>query len=133
MYYCTIYQQSSGKQSDKSLFELFISLSYLDKADAENYKQSLITQALENGGSIYLEDGAYTTVTGKIILRTTGIDINRTNNRYKIGIESDATQFSVLTLKSKASVPIYKTTDGLHWDSGTTQMYMQKAFDTAGM
>ena len=28
---------------------------------------------------------------------------------------------------------IYKTTDGLHWDSGTTQMYMQKAFDTAGM
>ena len=28
---------------------------------------------------------------------------------------------------------IYKTTDGLHWDEGTTKVYMQLAFDTAGM
>ena len=126
MYYCTIYQQPSGKQIDKSLFELFISLSYLDKADAENYKQNLIKQALENGGSIYLEDGDYTTITGKIVLKTTGIDINRTNNRYKIGIESDATQFSVLTLKAKAAVPIYKTTDGLAYEVRVEELKQRK-------
>jgi hypothetical protein len=126
MYYCTIYQQPSGKLPDKSLFELFISLSYLDKADAEKYKQNLIAQALENGGSVYLEDGEYTTITGKIVLRTTGIDTNRTNNRYKIGIESDATQFSALTLKAKASVPIYKTTDGLAYEVRVEELKQRK-------
>ena len=35
--------------------------------------------------------------------------------------------------KSISYRDLYKTTDGLHWDSSTTQMYMQKAFDTAGM
>jgi hypothetical protein len=126
MYYCTIYQQPSGKQSDKSLFELLISLSYLDKADAENYKQVLITQATENGGNIYLEDGAYTTITGKIVFKTTGIDTNRTNNRYKIGIETDSTQFSALTLKAKAAVPIYKTTDGLAYEVRIEELKQRK-------
>jgi hypothetical protein len=60
MYYCTIYQQPSGRLSDKSIFEVFISLSYLDKADAESYKQTLIKQALENGGSIYFSNFVHT-------------------------------------------------------------------------
>lgn len=126
MYYCTIYQQPAGRLSDKSIFEVFISLSYLDRADAESYKQMLIKQAVENGGSIYLDEGDYTTITGKIILKPTGIDINRTKNHYKIGIETEATKFSVLTFKSKASVPTYKTTDGLAYEVRVEELKQRK-------
>ena len=59
MFYCTIYTQSGGKLSDKSVFELSICFSYLDKVDAEKFKQTLVQQALDNGGSIYLENGDY--------------------------------------------------------------------------
>ena len=116
MYYCTIYMQLAGRLSDKSVFDLFICLSYLDKADAEHYKQTLIKQALENGGSIYAEEGAYTTLTGKIILKPTGMTHNTLNKHYKIGIETEATKFSILPFKAKASIPIYKTTDGLAYE-----------------
>ena len=30
-------------------------------------------------------------------------------------------------------VEIYKTEDGLHWNSTATKLYMQLAFDRAGM
>jgi hypothetical protein len=126
MYYCTIYQQPSGRLSDKSIFEVFISLSYLDRADAESYKQTLIKQAIENGGSVYLDDGDYTTITGKIVLKPTGIDTNRAKNHYKIGIETETTKFSVLTFKSKASVPIYKTTDGLAYEVRVEELKQRK-------
>ena len=126
MYYCTIYQQASGRLSDKSTFELFISLSYLDKADAENYKRELVEQALENGGSIYLDDGDYTTITGKIVFKPTGIASNRSNNHYKIGIETEATKFSILTLKSKASIPIYKITDGMAYEVRIEELKQRK-------
>jgi hypothetical protein len=126
MYYCTIYQQPSGRLTDKSIFEVFISLSYLDRTDAENYKQVLVQQAIEQGGSIYLEDGDYTTITGKIVLKPTGIDINRSNNHYKIGIETETTKFSSLSFKSKASIPIYKTTDGLAYEVRVDELRQRK-------
>ena len=125
MYYCTIYEQSGGRLTDKSIFELYICLSYLDKADAENYKQVLIQQALENGCRIYADDN-YTTVSGKIALNSTGIASNRGNNHYKIGIETDATRLSVLSFASKASVPIYKTTDGLAYEVRIEELKQRK-------
>ena len=126
MYYCTIYMQSGGRLSDKSVFELFICLSYLDRADAENYRRLLVQQALKQGGSIYSEEGDYITITGKIILKPTGIDTNRGNNHYKIGIETEATKFSVLSFKSKTSVPIYKTTDGLAYEVRVEELRRRK-------
>lgn len=124
MFYCTIYQQS--KLSDKSTCELFISLSYLDKVDAEHYKQSLIKQALDNGGSIYLDDGDCTTITGKILLQTTGISTNRGNNHYRISIENETSKFSFLSQKAKSTVPIYKITDGLAYEVRVEELKQRK-------
>ena len=45
MYYCTIYLQLYGKLTPNSKFDLFLCLSYANKADAENCKQNLIKQA----------------------------------------------------------------------------------------
>ena len=126
MYYCTIYTTSGGRLSDKSVFELALCLSYLDKVEAERYQQSLVKQALDNGGQIYLEEKDYTTVTGKIILHTTGITSNRSTNHYKICIESEATKFSTLSSKSKASVPIYKITDGLAYEVRVEELKQRK-------
>lgn len=126
MYYCTIYMQLSGKLTSKTMFEPFISLSYLDKADAESYKQTLVDQALKSGGSIYSEEGSYTTLTGKIILKPTGMTSNRSNNHYKIGIETAATKFSILTRELKASVPAYKTTDGLAYEVRVEELKQRK-------
>ena len=73
MYYCTIYQQSYGKLTPKSAFDLFLCLSYSDRADAEHCKQMLIKQALNNEGVIYSEENNYTTLTGKIMAVRTKI------------------------------------------------------------
>ena len=116
MYYCTIYTQPGGRLSDKSIFELALCLSYSDRFDAEKFKQALIQQALDTGGSIYLENDNYTTITGKIIFQPTGITSNRSKNHYKIAIETEVTKFSSLPDKSKSSVPIYKITDGLAYE-----------------
>jgi hypothetical protein len=118
--------QLGGRLSDKSVFDLFICLSYLDRADAEAYKQSLIQQALENGGSIYSEEGDYTTITGKIILKPTGITHNNVNKHYRIGVETEATKFSILPFKSKASIPSYKTTDGLAYEVKVDELRQRK-------
>lgn len=126
MYYCTIYTQPNGKLSDKSIFELSICLSYLDKIDAEKFKQTLVQQALDSGGSIYLENGDYTTITGKIIFRPTGITSNRSTNHYKIAIENESTKLSSLSSKSKASVPIYKITDGLAYEVRVEELKQRK-------
>lgn len=126
MYYCTIYMQLSGRLTSTSVFELFISLSYLDKADAEAFKQTLVKQALENGGSIYSDDGDYTTLTGKIILKSTGFASNSGKKHYKIGIETDATQFALLPFKTKSTVPIYKTTDGLAYEVRVEELKRRK-------
>lgn len=132
MYYCTIYMQPTGRLSDKSIFELFICLAYTDKSDAERYKQTLIKQALENGGSIYLDDGDYTTITGKITLKPTGFTNNRSNSHYKIGIEKETTKFSVLSFKAKSSVPIYKTTDGLAYEVRIEELKQRKVEEAQG-
>ena len=126
MYYCTIYMQLSGRLTSASAFELFISLSYLDKADAEAFKQTLVKQALENGGSIYSDDGDYTTLTGKIILKSTGFVSNSSKKHYKIGIETDATQFDILPFKIKSTVPAYKTTDGLAYEVRIEELKQRK-------
>lgn len=127
MYYCTIYMLPGKRLVDKSVFELSLCLSYLDKADAENYKRLLIQQALKNGGSIHSEEGDCTIISGKIVLKTTGIDSNRSNNHYKIIIETEATKFSALSFKSKASVPIYKITDGLAYEVRVEELKKRKA------
>ena len=126
MYYCTIYTQPSGRLTDKSVFELYICLSYLDKADAVAYKQKLIKQALESEGQIFLDEGDYTTITGKIVLKPIGITANRTTNHYKIGIENESTKFSVLSLKAKAAIPIYKITDGLAYEVRVEELKQRK-------
>ena len=126
MYYCTIYTQPGGRLTNKSVFELFICLSYLDKADAENYRQNLVNQALANGGCIFSEEDNYITLSGKIILKPTGMGSNRGNNHYKIGIETEATKFSILSFKAKASVPIYKTTDGLAYEVRVEELKQRK-------
>ena len=114
MYYCTIYTQS--KLSDKNTCEVFLCLSYLDKADAEAYQQKLIQQAIEAGGRTYLTEGNYTTITGKIALKPTGITNNRSGNHYRIGIESESTKFSIIPTKAKSLIPAYKVTDGLAYE-----------------
>lgn len=126
MYYCTIYVQSGGRLSDKSIFELAICLSYIDRVEAERYQKTLVRQALDNGGQIYLEDKDYTTVTGKIILKPTGIAATRSSNHYKICIENESTKFSMLQAKSKASVPIYKITDGLAYEVRVEELKQRK-------
>jgi hypothetical protein len=118
--------QLSGRLTNTSAFELFISLSYSDKADAEAFKQTLVKQALENGGSVYSEDGDYTTLTGKIILKSTGFASSSAKKHYKIGIETDATQFAILPFKSKSTVPAYKTTDGLAYEVRIEELKQRK-------
>lgn len=126
MYYCTIYMQLGGRLTDKSVFDLFICLSYQDKVDAENFKQTLVKQALESGGSIYSEEDNYTTVTGKIILKPTGITGGSVKKHYKIGIETEATKLSILPFKVKASIPSYKTTDGLAYEVRLEELKQRK-------
>lgn len=126
MYYCTIYTQLGGRLTNKSVFDLFICLAYQDRTDAENYKQILIKQALEHGGSIYSEEGEYTTITGKIVLKPTGVTSHTSNKHYKIGIETEATRFSILSFKVKNSIPIYKTTDGLAYEVRVEELKQRK-------
>lgn len=114
MYYCTIYKQA--KLSDKNTCEVFICLSYLDKADAESYQQKLTQQAIEAGGRTYVTEGNYTTITGKILLKPTGITSNRSGNHYRIGVESESTKFSIIPAKAKSLIPAYKVTDGLAYE-----------------
>ena len=114
MFYCTIYTQK--KLSDKNTCEVFLSLSYLDKADAEAYQQKLIQQAIEAGGRTYVTEGNYTTITGKILLKPTGMVNNRSGNHYRIGIESEAAKFSIIPVKQRSLIPGYKITDGLAYE-----------------
>lgn len=114
MFYCTIYKQA--KLSDKNTCEVFLCLSYLDKADAEIYQQKLIQQAVEAGGRTYVTEGNYTTITGKILLKPTGVTGNRSSNNYRIGVESETTKFSIIPTKAKSLIPAYKVTDGLAYE-----------------
>ena len=120
MFYCTIYKQT--KLSDKNTCEVALCLSYLDKADAESYQQKLIQQAVEVGGRTYVTEGNYTTITGKILLKPTGITNNRSGNHYRIGIESETTKFSIISTKAKPLIPAYKITDGLAYE-----LYVEEA------
>lgn len=126
MYYCTIYMQLGGRLTDKSVFDLFVCLSYHDKSDAENYKRTLVSQALEGGGSIYAEEDNYTTLTGKIILKSTGMVKGSVKKHYKIGIETETTKFSILPFKVRATIPSYKTTDGLAYEVRVEELKNRK-------
>lgn len=99
MYYCTIYQQSYGKLTPRSVFDLFLCLSYSDRTDAERCKQKLVQQALSNGGVIYSEENNYTTLTGKIMFRAEGITrvtSGNSSSHYKIGVEDETNRFYIL-------------------------------------
>ena len=106
MFYCTIYQQVYGKLTPNSIFELFLCLSYSNKADAENCKQVLVRQALDSGGMIYSEKNNYTVLTGKLMFRAQGftrVTSGNTSSNYKIGVEDDTTRFSILPVNAKVS------------------------------
>lgn len=106
MYYCTIYEQVYGKLTPNSIFELFLCLSYSNKADAENCKQALIKQALDNDGVIYSEKNNYTVLTGKLMFRAQGftrVTSGNTSSNYKIGVEDEVSRFSVLPANTKIS------------------------------
>ena len=106
MYYCTIYLQPYGRLTPTSVFDLFLCLSYIDKADAENCRQVLIKQALDSGGIIYAETDSYTTLTGKIMFRAQGftkVTSGNSSSNYKIGVEDEATRFFILPNNSTVS------------------------------
>lgn len=128
MYYCTIYQQVYGKLTPNSIFELFLSLSYANKADAENCKQTLVKQALDNGGTIYLEQNGYTILTGKIMFRAQGITRvtsgNSTSN-FKIGVEDEANRF--FALADKSSISNLRLKDGLEFERYAEKVRRRKA------
>ena len=128
MYYCTIYQQVYGKLTPNSIFELFLSLSYANKADAENCKQTLVKQALDNGGMIYSEQNGYVVLTGKIMFRAQGITRvtsgNSTSN-FKIGVEDDVSRFSALA--TKASISDLRLKDGKEFEQYAEKVRRRKA------
>lgn len=99
MYYCTIYLQSYGKLTPNSIFDLFLCLSYSNKADAENCKQTLIRQALDSGGVVYSEKENYITLTGKIMFRAQGftkVTSGNSSSNFKIGLEDETNKFFIL-------------------------------------
>ena len=104
MYYCTIYLQPYGKLTPTSIFDLFLCLSYSDRADAENCKHVLISQALDNGGIIYSEKEGYTTLTGKIMFRAQGftkVTSGNSSSNFKVGVEDEATKANISDLRAK--------------------------------
>ena len=106
MYYCTIYLQPYGKLTPNSIFDLFLCLSYSDRADAENCKQVLINQALDNGGIIYSEKDNYTILTGKIMFRAQGftkVTSGNSSSNFKVGVEDEASKFSILPANTNIS------------------------------
>lgn len=128
MYYCTIYQQVYGKLTPNSIFELFLSLSYTNKADAENCKQVLIKQAIDSGGYIYLEHEGYTIITGKIMFRAQGITkvtSGNSSSNYKIGVEDDTNRFSVLA--SGSSISDLRLKDGKEFEQYAEKFLRRKA------
>ena len=128
MYYCTIYQQVYGKLTPNSIFELFLSLSYTNKADAENCKQTLVKQALDNGGTIYSEQSDYTILTGKIMFRAQGITrvtSGNSSSSYKIGVEDDNSRFSALA--PGASISDLRLKDGIEFEQYAEKARRRKA------
>ena len=99
MYYCTIYLQPYGKLTPNSVFDLFLCLSYSNKVDAENCKQTLIKQALASGGVIYSEKENYITLTGKIMFRAQGftkVTSGNSSSNFKVGLEDETNKFFIL-------------------------------------
>jgi hypothetical protein len=117
MYYCTIYLQPYGKLTPNSIFDLFLCLSYSNKADAENCKQNLVNQALTSGGIIYAEQNGYTTLTGKIMFRAQGftrVTSGNSSSNYKIGVEDETNKFFILP--DNSSVSNLRLKDGLAFE-----------------
>ena len=117
MYYCTIYLQPYGRLTPKSIFDLFLCLSYSSKADAENCKQVLIEQALDNGGIIYSEQAGYTVLTGTIMFRAQGftkVTSGNSSSNFKVGVEDESTKFSILPANTKISD--LRSKDGLEFE-----------------
>ena len=127
MYYCTIYMQPSGRLSDKSSFDLFLCLSYIVKADAESCKQKIIQQAIDQGGRVYLDEEDYTTITGKIIFKSTGMTSNRSTKHYKVGVEKTSTRFSLLP--DKTGVSKLRIKDGLTFEKRVAEIAQHKKED----
>lgn len=106
MYYCTIYLQPYGRLTPTSIFDLFLCLSYANKADAENCKRTLVKQAIDNGGIIYSEKENYTTLTGKIMFRAQGftrVTSGNSSSNFKVGVEDETNKFFILPANTKIS------------------------------
>lgn len=117
MYYCTIYLQPYGKLTPNSIFDLFLCLSYYNKADAESCKQTLIIQALESGGVIYSEKENYITLTGKIMFRAQGftrVTSGNSSSNFKVGLEDETNKF--LILPNKTNISALRVKDGKEFE-----------------
>ncbi len=117
MYYCTIYLQPYGRLTPNSAFDLFLCLSYVDKADAESCKQNLVKQALDNGGEIYLEQNGYTILTGKIMFRAQGftrVTSGNSSSNFKVGVEDETTKFFILP--DNSSISSLRLKDGVTFE-----------------
>ena len=127
MYYCTIYLQTYGKLTPNSIFDLFLCLSYLNKADAENCKQNLIQQALDSGGVIYAEKDGYTTLTGKLMFRAQGFTRATSGNsssNYKVAVEDETNKFSIL--QDNHSISDLRLKDGLAFEKYAEKVQRRK-------
>lgn len=117
MYYCTIYLQPYGRLTPTSVFDLFLCVSYSDKAEAESCKQKLVKQALDSGGEIYAEQNGYITLTGKIMFRAQGftrVTSGNSSSNFKIAVEDEAGRFSIL--QDNTSVSNLRLKDGLAFE-----------------
>lgn len=117
MYYCTIYRQPYGKLTPNSIFDLFLCLSYPNKADAENCKQTLVKQALDSGGVIYSEKDGYTTLTGKIMFRAQGftrVTSGNSSSNFKLAVEDETNRFFIL--QNNASISELRLKDGFAFE-----------------
>ena len=106
MYYCTIYLQPYGKLTPSSVFDLFLCLSYTNRADAETCKQTLVNQALNSGGIIYSEQDGYTVLTGTIMFRAQGftkVTSGNSSSNFKIGVEDETNRFFILPANTTVS------------------------------
>ena len=106
MYYCTVYLQPYGRLTPTSIFDLFLCLSYDNKADAENCKQLLVKQALDSGGVIYSEEAGYITLTGPIMFRAQGftkVTSGNSSSNYKVAVEDETNRFFILPADAKIS------------------------------
>jgi hypothetical protein len=130
MYYVVIYN-TFDQLSPKAVFHLIAGLEYADRAEAERYKQELVQQAQNYGASIITYRGAgndgYTTIKGPIIFGVHGMMPRKSgSNKYKIGIEDDASLGALVPEEEKSSIAGKTFIDGFSFEERAKRFKQQK-------